>query len=287
MSRRPLPQRRAGRQSTSRAAKKRRATFIGAAFIGFVAIVWGGFYGYGMWTARPQTDNATFCPITGPLSYTAVIIDTTDSINAIQKQAIENELKIIRQSIPRDGALAFYAAGFTGDISRPEFALCNPGHADEINAVNEGTRRAQIRWRDGFEKPLQDVLAKMLVTTPSQSTPLLEAIQSVSVLSFGPLRANEKTSAKPPIPKRLVIISDLLQHSNNLSLYSKPPSLEQYLKSEAYRKVRADLRDIDVQILLIRRQTKQNAQSTDLTNFWESLIPAQGGRIVHFKPLEG
>jgi hypothetical protein len=252
-----------------------------------VALVVLGVFLYGYLDPKPKFDSATYCPLDGPVSSTAVIIDTTDSINEKQKVAIENEFSRVLASISRFGQLAIYAAGFQGEVSKPEFALCNPGSANEIDWLKEGKILAEKRWKEGFLKPLEAVLKKMLTAPPAQKTPLLEAVQSVSLLSFGPLRAKEESSSSYRPTKRLILISDLLQHSEHLSLYGKPPPLQKFLKSEAYRAVRADLRGVEVHILFIRRQTKGNYQNPELTRFWEELVAEEGGRIVHFKPLEG
>lgn len=201
-------------------------------------------------------DPLTNCPSSGPVSYTAVVIDATDTINATQKLAIENELARIRKEIPRFGAFAIYALSSNIELTKPEFALCNPGRADEIDWLTEGKILAEKRWRDGFQKPLDEALARSMSATSESKSPLLEAIRSVSVQSFGPLRSN--TSGQ--IPKRLFLFSDMLQNSENLDVYKRIPTAKEFLGSEAYRRVRADLRDVDVAIYLIRRQTKGGIQ---------------------------
>ncbi len=283
MAKRPLSLRRAARTLTSQAQKARRAKVAGAALIICVVATFGGFYLYQYLNPKPKIDIATNCPIAGPVSYTAVIIDTTDSINAIQKMAIENEFAQIRAQVPKFGALAIYAAGFEGEVSKPEFSLCNPGDASEMDWLSEGKILVEKRWKEGFQQPLDKVLQKMLSATAARKTPLLEAIQSVSVQSFGPLRA----SGKNPSPKKLIIFSDMLQHSEHLSLYNKVPTAQKFVKTEAYRRIRSDLHDVEVGIFFIRRQTKKGIQGSELLRFWEELIGWQGGRLVHFKPLEG
>ena len=283
MPKRPLSPRRAARILTSRAQKARRTKVAGAALIICVVATFGGIYLYQYLNPKPKIDTATNCPIAGPVSHTAVIIDTTDSINAIQKMAVENEFAQIRAQVPKFGALAIYAAGFEGEVSKPEFSLCNPGDAREMDWLREGKILVEKRWKEGFQQPLDKVLQKMLSATAARKTPLLEAIQSVSVQSFGPLRA----SGKNPSLKKLIIFSDMLQNSERLSLYDKVPTAQKFMKTEAYRRIRSDLRDVEVVIFFIRRQTKKGIQGSELLRFWEELIERQGGRLVHFKPLEG
>ena len=275
--------RREGRRPTSREAKRRNAALGGIA-LGILAIIAiSAPVAYHYLNPKPIIDPSTNCPLSGPVSYTAVIIDATDTINATQKVAMENELARIRSEIPRFGAFAIYALSSNIELTKPEFALCNPGRADEIDWVTEGKILAERRWRDGFQKPLDEALTRSMSTASDAKSPLLEAIRSVSVQSFGPLRSNPSHS----VPKRLVLFSDMLQNSENLNVYQRIPATKEYLNSESYRRVRSDLRDVDVAIFLIRRQTRGNIQRPELLRLWEDVIPAQGGRLVHFKPLEG
>lgn len=269
---------RTGSQAKARSQNRLGIVVIAGVFllVGVVAAFW--------FTTRPlKVDLTTNCPVTGPKTLTAVVIDATDAISAVQKIAIENELKAIRADVPRYAGLAIYSAGVDGEISRPLFFMCNPGAAGDIDPLVEGVRPAVKRWREEFDKPLTAVLETLLKAPPAKRSPLLEAVQSVSVQSFGPVR----NSGTGPGVLRLVLVTDLLQHSEVLSLYDKAPPLERFVASEAYRRIRADLRDVDVQVFLIRRQTKNAAQNADLLKFWEGLLAVEGGRLVRMKPLEG
>lgn len=283
MPKRRLSPRRAARTPTSREVKARKGKIAGIVVIICVITAFASFFAYKLFNPKPQIDAETNCPKTGPATYTAIVIDTTDSINAIQKIAIENEFSQIKAQVPKFGALAIYAAGFEGEVSKPVFAQCNPGDVSQMDKLREGRILVKKRWTKDFQQPLDRVLQKMLSRTPADNTPLLEAIQSVSVQSFGQLRG----FGKDEVPKKLIIISDMLQNSVNLNLYKQIPPIQQFLKSEAYKKIRSDLRDVDVSIFFIRRQTKKGIQGPKLLRFWEDLILAQGGRLIHFKPIEG
>ena len=283
MPRRQLRPRRADRQQTTRTAKARTAKIAGTALIIGVATVFVGIFVYKHLNPNIPIDTATNCPMTGPMSYTAIIIDTTDSVSAILRIAIENEFAKVKAQIPKFGALAIYAAGFEGEISKPEFALCNPGDTSQMDWRTQGKILVKRRWEEGFQKPLDRVLQKMLSSTETSKTPLLEAIQSVSVQSFGPLRSSDKNE----IPKRLIIVSDMLQNSEHLNVYKQLPPAQQFLKTNAYKSIRSDLRDVEVSIFFIRRQTSRDIQGSKLLRFWEELFAVQGGRLVRFKPLEG
>lgn len=278
-----LRSRRAARTPTSREAKARKGRIAGIVMIVFVIAAFVGLYARTIFEPKQQIDAETNCPKTGPVTYTAIVLDTTDSINAIQKIAIENEIPRIKAKVPKFGALAIYSAGFEGKVSKAEFALCNPGEVSQMDWLREGQILVRKKWNEGFQQPLDRVLKKMLSSSPAKNTPLLEAIQSVSVQSFGPLRS----SGKGEVPKNLIIISDMLQNSEHLNLYNQVPSAQKFIKSDAYKKIRSDLRDVDVSIYFIRRQTRKGIQNPKLLRFWEDLISAQGGNFINFKPLEG
>lgn len=268
---------------STRARGAQRGTIGGAILIMLVIGVIGGLIFYKFSHKASKIDVTTNCPVAGPVSSTAVIFDTTDTISQIQRLAIEQEFGEIVRQIPRFGELSVYALGNKGEVTKADFARCNPGEAKDVDWLTEGQRLVVRRWQEGYRNPLDLVLRKMVEATPSEKSPILEAIQAVNLQTFGPLRSGDHG----PLPLRLVIVSDLLQNSDLLSLYSKIPDSKQFTQSEAYRKIRTEMRNVDVEILLIRRQTKKGIQGQDLLKFWQELISAQNGRLVHFKPLEG
>ena len=81
----------------------------------------------------------------------------------------------------------------------------------------------------------------MLTTPASDESPIFESIQSIAVRAFGALPESNKD-------RRLVIASDMLQNTPEYSQYHGIGSFEEFKRSQYYRRVRADLRGVEVEL---------------------------------------
>src|SRR5262249_53067496 len=104
--------------------------------------------------------------------------------------------------------------------------------------------------------------------------------QSVSVSAFA-------GSGRQEIPKHLVIVSDMLQYTLEYSQYDRVQSFDTFRSSNYHRRVRADLKGADVEIIYIRRGTRNAVQGKAHIRFWEDYIRDANGSLTHVVPLEG
>jgi hypothetical protein len=279
---RTRPNRR-NRKQTAKSKQKGKKKFVGAILVSVFLIALIGI-GVASFIFKPAIRiAATNCLATGPVAYTAILLDATDSVSEIQKISLANLMIEIRESIVKDGAIAVYSVNGNGQISRPEVEICNPGSPEQINQLTTGARLAKKRWDKEFSKPLNLLFAKSFGSGDAPISPILEAVQAISAQSFDALKARNLEN----IPMRLIIVSDLIQNSKSISFYKNIPSLAQFKKSKLYKRLKASLNRVDVEIHLINRETKRNVQNVKLVNFWTSLIMEEGGRVVKYKPLTG
>lgn len=278
--------RRPKRSSTRKTAgtlRKSRRTMIGIVLVSVSILALVGVVG-AMIHFKPEDRHAdTNCPTRGPVSYTAVLLDATDQVSEIQKISLTNFMTNVRQSIPRDGAIAIYAVNGFGKISKPELVVCNPGSEEQINQLTEGQRLAKRRFLLEFKKPIDTLFSQEFSGQEAPNSPIMEAIQAVSVQSFDALKARGLEN----IPMSLMVVSDLLQNSNSISFYQKIPSFKEFINSKLYRRLRANLTGVDVEIHFLTRETKRNIQNTNLIKFWTALFREEGGNVTKYKPLTG
>ena len=226
---------------------------------------------------RPAADAETFCPAAGPVTVTAVLVDATDPFTPVQAEAVRRRVDEVIDSVPTGGAFELYAVAPTEFTPLdPLVALCNPGRADETNVWTSNPRRVGLRWRDRFAAPLEDALARGLHGDAARSSPILEFLQSLAVTAFSGRGRTGK-------PHRLVLVSDLLQHSQVLSLYKGID--RRFLDSPGFARSRPDLADAEVQILYINRVTSRPLQGADHLRFWLDLLAAAGGRVTQVDRL--
>lgn len=279
MSPRRTSRRRASRLSAS--AQKKHT--LGLIIIGLLVIIFsGGGFAYFWLTGHRVALDESFCPTDQPPSLVvAVLLDLSDPINPVQRADVLNRLLDLRDEIPRYGSIEIYAAGSTTEgLRTPLFKACNPGRPDEINQWAEPLQKARNRWQNEFETPLRTTLEQSLLSQPANESPILESIQSVSISAYS---GNRLTGA----PKRLVIVSDMLQNTKNLSHYRERPDFARFRQSSSYVHTRAILEGVEIEILYLRRRDASHIQDRHHIEFWQQYFADQGGTIVHVVSVEG
>ncbi len=219
-------------------------------------------------------NKKTLCPESGAVSVTALLIDATDNLSLQQKKSFLDEFQIIRDSIPLHGRLDLYFIhGIQSNLLKPVVSLCNPGRGDQINPLVGNPRHVEQTWQDGFGKPLEDEITQLLEASPDKESPILEGIQSVVLTSLSEPSIRDK-------PKELIVVSDLMQHTTNLSLYRGPVDVDVFIKNRAFDRIVSDLRNIDINVWMLARENALNRSK--LADFWQRIFAEQGAQHVKF-----
>src|SRR2546425_13130724 len=69
-----------------------------------------GTYAYFKWQ-QVTIDKETLCPVDKPQSLTVILIDRTDPLTVVQREALRNRLDDIKNEIGRYGGIAVYSVG--------------------------------------------------------------------------------------------------------------------------------------------------------------------------------
>lgn len=246
-----------------------------------IAVI-GGIVGYGtFFTEKIEIDKLSGCPVDGPIARQVIIVDQTDTFTPVQVVDIQNQFQDYKGKVPRYGELVVYAIrpGSSG-IPTPVIRACNPGNADDINQLVESSIQITRKWRDSFDAPMQKVFEEVLQPTFSETSPIIETIQAVTVKEFGPIWMNDRG-------KELIIISDLIQYSDALSHYGGNYGIDNFVNSSSFNKLSADLRDVDVDLLYLYRHSEKAKQDTAHRDFWIKLIQEQGGSVRRIYSISG
>ncbi len=269
--------------------RRRRRNEIGAVQKVFIAIgsavivaAIGGVLAYNaFFSERVAINKETGCPVDGPVSRAVVLIDQTDTFSAVQAADIRNQLDAYKATVPRFGELVIYGFAATEQgLPTPIARVCNPGSESDIDKLVESGARARRDWARLFDKPFKDVVSQVLQPKESQSSPIIETIQAVAVQEFGPAEMGN-------VPKKLIIVSDLLQHTPSMSHYGKLPDVATILSSDSFKKLRVDLRDVSLDLLYLHRLTKHGRQGPEHLAFWKALLEAQGATIDRIYSVSG
>jgi hypothetical protein len=219
------------------------------------------------------TDPATLCPTKRPPAEIVVILlDVSDRFSEPQRLQIQNQLARLRDSVPRFGMVEVYTVDRLGRrVTEPVSHLCNPGTGADLNRIYQNPELAKKKW-DGFAAKLSSDVDRQISKPALKTSPIFEAIQATALRTFG----------KPEhdgLPKRLVIVSDLLQNvPGGLSMYDGVPAFESFQKTPYFSRVRTDLRGVSVDLYYLVRAAEKR-QNRDHLAFWQEYFQEQGAEL--------
>jgi hypothetical protein len=228
-------------------------------------------------SAAVPTDGKTLCPTKRPPSQIMVILlDVSSRFSEPQRLQIQNQLARLRDSVPRFGLVQVYTvARLRRRLTEPVNNLCNPGTGAELNQMYQNPQLAKKKW-DGFAAKLRSDIDKQIGSKPQATSPIFEAIQATALRTFG----------KPEydgLPKRLVIISDMLQHvPGGLSMYKEVPLFDAFKNTDYFARVRTDLTGVSVLLYYLVRP-KVEGQGPKHIAFWEDYFRFEGAKM---EPME-
>lgn len=271
------------RKPLSKQQRKKRDDRLGKLLLA-IAVGAAASIGYFYWQAiqaHVPLDDQTLCPTSGAESITAVLIDRTDAFNPVQQAEIRKRLEDIKRDVPKHGAIEVYVvAPVVKAVLSPEIKVCNPGNPEDVSKWTDNQRMAERLWRSRFADKLDQVFASAVSSAETSSSPIMESIQSLAITAFSDRDAQLRE-------KRLIIVSDMLQHSGVASVYKGVPSFEQFRNGAAFRQLRSDLHDARVDLLLVRRETAKAVQGKALVEFWQKFIKESNGILTAVDAVEG
>src|SRR5690606_22933941 len=145
------------------------------------------------------------------------------------------------------------------------------------SSLDANPKMLRAAFEEKFQAPVRRLVRDMRLDVEAPSSPILEAVQAIAVREFGP--------DAPPGRKELFIVSDLLQHGPDLSLYKGVPELEAFRTSAYGRGVAADLDGAHVSFYLLNRRDAATKQTNALGEFWMGWVQAQGAIVEEFRRI--
>lgn len=276
--------RRGGRErgvsaARARARSEQRTALFKIAGVLAVVLAVGVFY-FSVRSGTRDLDSETLCP-TKADSVTVLLVDVTDPMNAAQRQDFSNQLTKLKNSIPRYGKLIVAKVDATGDrLLAPVITRCNPGTAEDVSSATGDPAATQKQWETGFDGPLTQAFERLATASAAGQSPILESIQSVALTELQ-RPGLEKT------PKRLVVASDLLQNTGDASFYRSLPDPRAFVDSPVFRRLRTDLRGVEVELWMLERADAAATQPRALAELWERIIDAEGGDVRRIYNVSG
>lgn len=230
--------------------------------------------------SQKSLDGETLCP-SKPESITVLLVDVTDPMNVPQRQDFQNQLAELRNSIPRYGQLIVAKVDATSqNLIRPVIVRCNPGTAQDVDEATGNPRAVQKLYDEQFVAPLDQAFVGLAQASGSKESPIFESVQSLALTHL--LTPNAKTTRR-----KIVLASDLLQNTDAVSFYGGLPNPDQFLNSNAFRHVRTNLTDVQVELWMLERGDAAMTQPRALIDLWDAVIAKQGGTVTRAYSVSG
>ncbi|MBO4539458.1 MAG: hypothetical protein J5781_04220 [Clostridia bacterium] len=202
---------------------------------------------------------------------TVILIDDTDRID-FQGQGAKSLVQRTAEEAPRFSRFVIYRlSDLTVRGIRPVTERCNPfGKNDKADKWTENENELK-RAKNAFRKEIAEVTNKLLDIKEKNRSPIMEAVYSVAVSEFDRLKSDAE--------KRLIIISDMMQNTDDFSMFSKNITLDFNLfkRRPYYKRMATDaLNDVHVSVFMIN---KDRRQTEELKDFWIDYFKDQGASV--------
>ncbi len=230
----------------------------------------------------PSRDPETGCPETGPAALTAILVDATDQVGAISRADVLAHLNEYVETSREDELVLAYEAKPVGEeVGDPLLSVCHPGDPDQASEWTENPRLIRRRLEERFRRPLEELFADLLGREAAATSPLMESVQSVAVSVLARYEYAD-------IPKRLILVSDLMQNTDNLSFFRQAVDYDAFAGAVGADALSTDLRGTAVEILFVQRAAHRRLEDTrGLIAFWQRWIEAQGGTVNRVSRIDG
>lgn len=248
-----------------------------AAVAGFAALT----YFYFSVPRNPPLNADTLCPIDGARGVVVVLVDTSDELPETTKREVLGILDDQITSLPPYYLLDIRVLDFQASRSRSLFAKCNPGDGAGLSEWTNNPRIARLQWIESFRRPARAAVENSIKDGKATSSPIMAAIQDAAIEQFS-------RAASRSIEKNLIVISDMVEYTNNYSQYPSAGDLsyDRFKRSPAYLKFRTDLHGSKVKIEYVQRLSPK-IDTVKLFEFWQEWIVDNRGGFAGARRLQG
>jgi hypothetical protein len=198
-----------------------QAEWVGwASGFGGLAIVGTLTFAYFYFQPSPR-DEASLC-LKSPRSASAVteaahhvlLVDKTDKWTDAQGTRLRRVITTMRDELGVNERLSIFV--FENRVEEgfpPVFSLCNPGRASDTTFLTSNPRRWEKKFNDDFGKPLDEKIDQLTRPAQGDASPILEILIDIT---------NREELNRGNIPRRIAIVSDMLQNSDAYTFFPKP-----------------------------------------------------------------
>jgi hypothetical protein len=223
-----------------------------------------------------------------PAGKIVILIDQTDPVSTLQNVEMKRRVldflgnnrakdeRLKSDSIldtPVNSLVSLFYIGSNQKDLNPIFSECRPPSEREVNALEGDPKQAQRRYVDKFESKIAPLVE--IGRNKEKASPIIESLYAISRTNFFSSLGKGKPRTK------VLIFSDMVQHSDEISLYgcSTTPNLSPS-SINLMNKLSSAYSGADIVVNLIVRDKSDSQQlpsSQCLKQFWANAL---GGSVV-------
>lgn len=243
--------------------------FIGLAALAALSVAGGVAAAWYAIENRPPALDARGCPPGPSRGGLVVVLDLTDAIDPAQMRRIRAGIERAIAEAPDWSEVAVGAVRPIAEGEGRVFSACKPPDGAAASELTQNPRQIRARYETAFLTPLGAVLDEMAIVQGANSSPIMETIQATISRAPGWDEASGE--------RRLVLVSDLLQHSDAFSLY-RGGDWDAFRKTSGYARLSRNLEDVSVEILRLPRPAARGPDPQAVDDFWSGYLDRQGAR---------
>ncbi|MEE2879414.1 MAG: hypothetical protein VX593_10450 [Pseudomonadota bacterium] len=226
-----------------------------------------GLFALAAFSASPALTPETGCRMDRKdPAHTVVMIDQSDPFNPNDLDWVSEFIDSEARTLPRFGRLTVVTPNSADPYdARIVYSHCSPGSAEDANPLLQNPRMIEDTWRETFYEPLSDEIEKALMDTRQPSSPLFEAVYSIAD------RADFQASRGD---RRIILISDLMQHSDEFSFYRAGTDQDAFGQTRLADQVPA-MDGVEIVARVVPRQ-EYDLPMSDVKQFWRDYFSQTG-----------
>lgn len=226
--------------------------------------------------SKGQIDETTLCRLSGPINVTSILLDLTDPLSTTQQDRLRTAIEDEIATSSTDTMIALGVVSEFPDRWGAKYAKCKPATGEDANRLYENPELIADRYNREFHAPIMRLIEDTLDSEAENRSPIMEALQSLVA------DTPDFTTARGQ--KKIIIVSDMLQHSDGLSFY-RGQDWDYFVSQNGENRLARSLSGVYVEILRIPRSGGNTPSLALVDEFWARYFDLQGSRAPTVRSL--
>ena len=221
-------------------------------------------------------NEGTLCRSSGPVNVTSILLDLTDPLSRTQQDRLRTIMENEIAASTTDTMIALGVVSEFPDRWGAKYAKCKPATGEDANILYENRPQISERYNREFLTPIMLLIDETLTGAAENKSPIMEALQS--------LIAETPDFTIAPGRKKVVVVSDMLQNSDELSFY-RGQGWDYFVAQNGEGRLARSLSNVNVEILRIPRSGGNTPSPALVDDFWTRYFDLQGSRAPRVSSL--